>query len=191
MHIGLIGSHGVGKTTALERLKTLRPDMTFHDENVRRLTEIFGLASPFDIVGQYGIGVLALASLNASSIADPAMNPGLDHRRHSVADRAGVDQLAYFLTLRDKPLDDQLEPLVRAAARRRVSLIDRFVYFPIGVFPLVGDAMRPVDLEIQRQVDIGIHKALIQLGIPRERVHRLQSTSVDERAEEILGLLPA
>lgn len=190
MHLGLIGSHGVGKTTVHERLKALRPDLTYFDENVRRLTSIFGFASPWDIVDRFGIGVLALASLTASHVADPAMNLSLDPSRHSIADRT-IDPLAYFLTLRAKPLDLELEPLVRAAARHRAKTIDLFVYFPIGAIPLVGDAMRPADPELQRQVDIGIHKALIELGIPRERVHRLQATTVDGRAEEILALLPA
>lgn len=191
MRLGLIGSHGVGKTTVLERLKTLRPDLTYFDENVRPLTSIFGFASPWDIIDRFGIGVLALASLNASSVADPAMNLSLDPSRHSVADRTGVDPFAYYLTLRGKPLDFELEPLVRAAARHRAKMTDRFVYFPTGVFPLVGDAMRPADLETQRRVDIGIHKALIELEIPRDRVHRLLSTTVDGRVKEILGLLPA
>lgn len=190
MRIGLIGSHGVGKTTVHERLKTLRPDLTYFDENVRRLTTILGFASPWDIVDRHGIGVLAFASLTASSVADPAMNLCLDPSRHSIADRT-IDPLAYFLTLRAKPLDFELEPLVRAAARHRAAHVDLFVYFPLGVIPLVGDAMRPADLELQRKIDIGIHKALIELGVPRERVHRLQSTTVDGRAEEILGLLPA
>ena len=190
MHLALIGSHGVGKTTVHERLKALRPDLTFFDENVRRLTSILGFASPWDIVDRFGIGVLALASLNASNVADPAMNLSLDPSRHAIADRS-IDPLAYFLTLREKPLDVELEPLVRAAARHRAELVDLFVYFPIGVFPLVGDPMRPADPELQRRVDIGIHKALIELDIPRERVHRLQATAVEGRAQEILGLLPA
>ncbi len=190
MNIALIGAHGVGKTTVLERMKVLRPDMIFFDENVRRLTKIFGMSTPFNIIEQYGTGVLALASLNASSVADPEMNNTLDLQRHSISDRGGVDQLAYFLSFREKLLDIILEPLIRAAAKHRVGLVDVFVYFPIGVFPLVGDEMRPAEIDVQRRVDDAIHQALRELEIPPKCVHYLQAVEVEERVQEIIALLP-
>lgn len=191
MNLALIGSHGVGKTTTLARIKTLRPRYGYFKEGVRHQTRAFGFAKPFDVVQAYGIGPFELWNLNSYSVIDPELNPDIRRYEHVFVDRLGLDQYAYYLALRSHPEDYRLAPLLQAMVKHYVGLIDRFVYFPTGVFPLVGDDMRPDGMELHRQIDEGIRAGFDLFKIPPDRVHRLVSTTVEGRAEEILSLIPA
>ncbi|MBI2548771.1 hypothetical protein HYW21_05465 [Candidatus Woesearchaeota archaeon] len=73
-------------------------------------------------------------------------------------------------------------------ARYYASLVDVFVYFPVGNIPLRGDNMKSADKEYQTLVDEQILVAFKALKVSESRIHRLQSVSVDGRVKEVLGL---
>ena len=192
MHVGLIGTHGVGKTTVFERLKPRRPDAHFFSSPVRHQMKAFGLGHPFDDVCKtYGIGALELLNVSAWSVIDPVVNSALTPGRLVMTDRSVIDNVAYHLAMRANTTDTLLEPLVLSIARYHASLYDAFVYFPCDAFPLVGDARRPASVALQRSVDACVLAAITKLGVPAVKIHRLQAIDVDARVEEILGLLPA
>ena len=74
-------------------------------------------------------------------------------------------------------------------AKHYSSLIDIFVFFPIGVFPLIKDEMRPGSKEYQIKHNANMIRAFEELKIPKNKIHLLKSKSVDKRVEEILELI--
>jgi len=190
MHIALAGSHGVGKTTVFDLLRERRPDAAYFSEAVRHQMPAFGIGHPIDDVCRiYGIGAFELFNMNAWSVIDPAVNTLLTESRLIVTDRSAVDSYAYYLAMRETSVDALLEPLVRAIARHYASLIDLYVHFPIGIFPLHGDDMRPADDSFQREIDKCFVEALDILGVPKTRVHTLCATDPIDRANEVLSFM--
>ncbi len=189
MLLSLIGSHGTGKTSVFNVLKEKHPGWQYFTEGVRHQVPAFGHQSPYNLVADYGIGVFEVMNINSWSVIDSKVNPMINGSVPIITDRSAVDNLAYFLTEKRIPLDVVVEPLVRAMAQHYASLVDRFVYFPIGVFPLVGDEMRKNDLKHQRDVDRNVVGALQELKISGAKVHLLQAKSIKERMEEIERLI--
>ncbi|WKZ29535.1 MAG: AAA family ATPase [Patescibacteria group bacterium] len=192
MLVALTGTHGVGKTSVFEPLKLLCPEAAFFSEAVRHQMKAFGFGHPInDFCRTYGIGAFELMNMNAWSVIDPAVNTTLLPGRLVITDRCAVDSIAYYLAMRSTVFDSVLERPVLSIARYYASLYDRFVYFPCGVFPLVGDAMRPADAAFQQKVDACLWQAFDLLEVPERKIHRLQATDLDGRLNEMLSLLPA
>ena len=145
--------------------------------------------SPYDLVVDYGIGVFEVMNINSWSVIDQKVNPLLNNAVPIITDRSAVDNLAYFLTEQRTSQDKVVEPLVRAMAQHYASLVDRFVYFPVGVFPLVGDEMRKRDVEHQEVVDRNVIRALQELGISEKKIYRLRAETIEERVREIEQLI--
>ncbi len=192
MHTAFIGTHGVGKTTVFERVKSLRPDIACFSSAVRHQLPAFGLGHLFrDVCPRFGIGAFQLFNMNAWAVIDPKLNSLLEPGRHVLTDRSVIDSMAYFLAMRDTFIDMFVEPIVQAIATHYARLYDLFFYFPHGLFPLVGDAVRPSDVAFQKRVDDCIPQALELLGVPPSKVHRLVATSIEARVEEVLARLSA
>lgn len=196
MITALVGAHGTGKTTVFNVLKERHPEWAYFTEGVRHQAPAFGYGSPYHIVEEVGIGAFELLNLNSWSVIDPAVNTLLDPERRVVTDRSAVDNYAYFLTLKRQTDDPQLqeinarvEPLVRKMARHYASLVDRFIYFPIGKFPLVGDDMRPADTEYQQQMAREMGFAFHSLNVPQIKIHTLEALTIDDRVEEVLQVI--
>ncbi len=192
MRIGLIGTHGGGKTTVFTELRLRRPDVAFFSSAVRHQLPAFGLGHLFrDVCPTYGIGAFQLFNMNAWSVIDPAVNTRLAPEDHVITDRSVIDSTAYFLAMRKTPTDHLVEPLVLAMLQYYASLYDLFVYFPCGKFPLVGDVARPADTAFQERIDQSVWLVIKMLRlVEQQRLHVLQVVDVHERVEEILRLLP-
>ncbi len=192
MLYALTGTHGVGKTSVFEPLKSLCPEAAFFSEAVRHQMKAFGFGHPIDDFCRiYGIGAFEIMNMNAWSVIDPEVNTTLVPGRLVITDRCTVDSLAYYLAMRSTMFDFHLERPVLSMARHYASLYNLFVYFPCGVFPLVGDEMRPDDVAFQRKVDTCLWRAFEMLEVPEKKIHRLQATDADGRIDEILRILPA
>lgn len=189
MLLSLIGSHGTGKTSVFKVLKEKHPEWQYFTEGVRHQVPAFGYQSPYDLVADHGICVFEIMNINSWSVIDSRVNPLIGSNMPIITDRSAVDNLAYFLTEKRTQRDEVVEPLVRAMAQHYASLVDRFVYFPVGVFPLVGDEMRKSDLTHQMDVDQNVVRALQELNISEVKVHLLQAKSIEERVEEIERLI--
>tara|TARA_Y100000310_G_C20522026_1_gene734150 strand:- start:32 stop:601 length:570 start_codon:yes stop_codon:yes gene_type:complete len=184
MITALVGAHGTGKTTVFKVIKERHPDWLYFTEGVRHQVPAFGYESPYEIVDEIGIGAFELMNVNSWSVIDPGVNTLLRGDESIITDRSVVDNFAYYLTLRQEPFEG--EQLLRNMATHYASLVDTFVYFPIGIFPLIGDSMRPQDEEYQRRHDANIKIAFQELGVPQEKIHMLEAISVEARVKEIL-----
>lgn len=187
--IALIGTHGVGKTIIFEELKKAHIDYSFFSEGVRHQVTALGYKNPYEIVDEVGIGAFELFNINSWSVIDKT-NTLLKEDSVIITDRSAVDNYAYFLTLKKTETDEMLNPLLLKAAKHYAGLIDLFIYFPIK-FKLVGDDMRPDDVDLQQRVDKNIHLALEILGIPKEKIYNLNNDSVQERVVEINQVIDA
>ena len=116
-------------------------------------------------------------------------NTALDPKQDIVTDRSSVDNYAYYLSLKKSKQDLAAEKLIKGMAKHYASLVDIFVYFPTGVFPLEGDKMRPSDVRYQLKVDKNILRAFSELGVKRSRIHTLKSANLNDRLEEVLKLI--
>ena len=63
--------------------------------------------------------------------------------------------------------------------------IDLHVYFPVGVFPLSSDGIRPMEHEFQQEIDSQI--AMLLEELVGEKCLKLVKDSPEERASEIIG----
>ncbi len=187
MLIALIGSHGTGKTTVFDAIKKIRPQWQYFSEGVRHQVPAFGFTDPHQIVGEIGIGAFELMNINSWSIIDPQVNSLFNRKIPTFMDRSPIDNYAYYLTLKGEN-DVKFEKLVRGMAKHYAGIIDLFVYFPIGIFPLKGDDMRPDDKEYQKRLDQNFREALKELGIPESKIYALKAITVKGRVEEILAL---
>jgi len=186
--MSLVGSHGVGKTKVYNLIKERNPSWQCFSEGVRHQVPSFGYEDPYKILDEIGIGAFELMNINSWSVVDPKVNTTLDPRINILTDRSSVDSFGYYLALRKSQADFDVGGLVKGMAKYYASLVDIFVYFPIGPFPLKGDKMRPNDKEYQKLVDEKILVAFKELGVPESKIHRLRSVKIDERVEEVLKL---
>jgi hypothetical protein len=185
----LVGSHGAGKTTVFEEIKNRYPEFIYFSEGVRHQVEAFGYKTPYQITNMVGIGIFEVMNINSWSVIDPDINTVLDEDMTIVTDRSAVDNFAYYLTLRDKPVDYACECLIKDMAKHYVSLVDGFFYFPTGVVSLKKDTMRPGSKKYQKLVDANIKKAFKILEVPASKIHKVKSKSTNNRADEILEII--
>ncbi|MBI4152818.1 ATP-binding protein [Candidatus Woesearchaeota archaeon] len=188
MLFSLIGAHGTGKTTVFNALQTRHPEWQFFSEGIRHQIPAFGYHTPYELIDAVGIGVFEVMNINSWSVIDPQTNPLINPDNITITDRSVLDNLGYFLTLKQKS-DTKLEPLIRKMVTHYASLTDHWIYFPIGVFPLVGDTMRPQDDSYQQAIDLNIRRALKELKISPKRVHYLSSSNLEGRIDEVLTLI--
>jgi nicotinamide riboside kinase len=188
MIIALIGSHGTGKTTVFERLRQEVPNAQFFTEQVRHQLPKFGYDNPYTLIQQNGIAAFELMNINSWSVIDPDANTTLDERR-IITERSAIDNYAYYLTLRESKFDYEAETVLRNMARYYASLVDLFIYFPVGKIPLTADKMRKDDIDYQHAVDKNIRKTLKDFGIGGDRVYHIQSKDIDRRMQEVLDVL--
>lgn len=187
--ISLIGSHGTGKTTVLNKIKEQRADFRYFRESVRTFVPALGYVSPWEMARECGIGPFELMNMNSWAVMDPSQNSVLQPNDTIITDRSAIDNFAYYLTLRVGLTDFDVEEQLKRMAQYYASLTTKFVYFPIGIFPVSGDEMRPGDSDLQRRVDENMLRALQILNIPEQKTHLLKATTIDERTKEVLEVI--
>ncbi len=189
MIVALVGSHGTGKTTVFNRLRgQLAADTQFFSEQVRHQMPKFGYRNPDQFVAEHGIAAFELMNINAWSIIDPDANTSI-RDSHIITERSAVDNYAYYLTLRSTPFDFQAETVLRNMARHYASLVDLFIYFPVGRIPLRADTMRRKDRAYQLEVDRNIRVTLDTFGVSGSKIHQLQAQSISDRTQEVIDVL--
>ncbi|HSX16279.1 MAG TPA: AAA family ATPase [Candidatus Saccharimonadales bacterium] len=188
MIIALIGSHGTGKTTVFEKLRGELPESHFFTEQVRHQMPKFGYKNPYQFIDQYGIAAFELMNMNNWNVIDPTVNTALTGAR-LITERSAIDNYAYYLALRSSEFDYKAEAVLKNMAQYYASLVDLFIYFPVGVIPLKADAMRKKDKTYQLEVDRHIRETLDRFGIGGNKIYQVHTTSVADRTKEILNLL--
>jgi hypothetical protein len=143
----------------------------------------------FSFIESVGVGAFELLNMNSLSVIDPEVNPLLDPTQVMVVDQVSVGHYGYYLAQRKTDADFRFEPLLKRMALHYANLTDLFIYLPVGVFPLVGDDMRPLDPAAQISIDNGIERAILDLKIPQEKIHRLKSVSIESRTLEVIDLV--
>jgi len=188
MIIALIGSHGTGKTTVFNRLRTELPASHFFSEPVRHQMPKFGYKNPYEFIEKHGIAAFELMNMNNWNVIDPAVNTSL-HESRLLVERSAVDNYAYYLALRSTEFDYSAESVLKRMAQYYASLVDLFIYFPVGKIPLKADQMRKSNREYQLTVDRHIRQILDEFDIPGHKIYEVQGLSVGERTAEIMRLL--
>lgn len=185
--ISLIGSHGTGKTTVYEAIRKRHPEFVYFTGPVRRLLPALGYTDIWQPIEAVGRAVFELVNMSAWARIDPELNTCLKSGDTIVTERSVVDSCAYYLT-DAKERDLQFDGLLRRLAQHYASLTNRFVYFPAGIFSFKEDGVRP-GADFQRRVDASFPAALRFIGIPESKVHSLQSTTIEDRVEEVLQVI--
>ncbi len=187
MTISLIGAHGTGKTTIFNLLKAEHPDWQFFGENIRHLMPKFGYQDPYEMAAEVGSGAFQLMNVNAWCMIDPDSNSQFDKTRPAICDGAVISNYIYYQALRKTEADLKLENAFIRVASYYATLIDKFIYFPIGMIPLMADPMRPGDYDFQKRIDDQIPLAFAQLKIPPEKIYKLKTNTPEQRLAEVLS----
>jgi len=187
--IAFIGAHGTGKTSVFEEIKKIKPEWSYFGEMARVKSKSFGYDNPWEIEKEVGEAVLDVMLVSHFGIIDQSTNPFIrNNDQVLIADRSPVDYFGYYLTERNKD-DFKLENFLKKITQYYINQFDLFVYFPVGVIPLIGDEMRPSDVEYQNKVDTNILETIDIFDIPKERVYKLSSIKISERAEEVIKIV--
>ena len=189
MLISLMGSHGTGKTSVFDIIRNKNPQWQYFTEGVRHQVPSFAYEDPYKIIEEVGVGGFQLMNINSWSVIDPGVNSILDPRKNIVTDRSSIDNYAYYLDLKNTKQDFDSEKLIKGMAKHYASFVDLFVYFPIGLFPLEGDNMRPDDIDYQKRINEQIQVAFNELEVPSSKIHKLESIDLDERVTEVLNII--
>ena len=168
MKIAIIGAQGVGKTTLSRQINKEYPDFKILPEAAR---------------------LAALAGHNLDQTATTETELWLiakqieleNEENHWVADRCGIDLLAYIHHLFSEELD-----LIEFATKTLVpgfSKYDLVLYLPSGQFAIEDDGLRSTDLKFQQAINKRIRDVLEKhkipfieiVGSPEERLAKVKN----------------
>lgn len=170
------GSHGVGKTTLINRFKEAYPEYTYIDEATRIVMPKLGFANPYDFVDEFGIAYYEGIIMSQWSVL-PSI---LENANHPVIlDRSPIDNLAYYYMLR-KDDEQKYETILKKLCEMYCKYIDVHLFIPTGVFELVPDSMQVI--ETQCRLETIIKELFTNLNI---KYHVITSKSVFDRFSEM------
>jgi nicotinamide riboside kinase len=167
MKIAIIGAQGVGKTTLAQQINKDYPELEILPE-AARLAQKEG----------YKLDHTATVETELWLINKQVE---LENRIDNwVADRSGIDLLAYIQYLFSKEHD-----LIEFATKTlvpRFSNYDLVIYLPSGEFPIEDDGLRTTDIEFQKDIDSKIRDILEKnkikfikiVGSPKERLDKVK-----------------
>lgn len=165
--IAIIGSHGVGKTTLIQRLKTLYPRHSFVDEVAR------------DLQLKFGKSTRDMNDEEKSEFQLLAMQTQIDQElKYSdyISDHCAISYLPYSIGLE---IYDQLRDKIRQHYLPILQQL-QIIYIPIE-FELENDGLRFVDGQYQKFID---NKLIDILGEYNLKYTKVTGT-IDQRLEQI------
>lgn len=168
MKIVITGAQGVGKTTLAKHLKNEYPDLIILPEAARLAVE-----------AGYKLDATATVETELWLIAKQLELES--ENKKWVADRCGIDLLAYILHL--FPIEKQLIEFATKTLVPRFSNYDLVLYLPGGQFAIEDDGVRTTDLMFQSEIDrkvkniLNTHKiAFLEItGTPEERLTKVKN----------------
>lgn len=184
----MTGSHGTGKSATIDRIEALQPEGIFidHIKLSRHVLKKMGLtleqatATP-ELAMNYQERVLRAAFIQFQGICfNTRWAPAV------VVDRSVVDIYAYTrLWAERNGIDAEWLAKFKSDCIRDLSFYDKIFFFPTGVFPFVDDGVRAKE---ESQLIIAKYmEEFVQENFPS--YHIVQSTSIDDRANEIIKII--
>jgi len=167
MKIAIIGAQGVGKTTLAQQINKDYPDFKILPEAARLAVEAgYKLDHTATVETEHWL-------INKQIELESAENKW-------VADRCGIDLLAYIEYLFSNELD-----LIEFATKTlvpRFSNYDLVIYLPSGEFIIEDDGVRTTDIKFQEDIDRKIKDILEKhkipfvkiVGSPKERLVKVK-----------------
>lgn len=187
--VGLTGSHGTGKSVVSNSVKQLSPTGIFSNQISvpRYVLEKMGMtlqqatATP-ELVKEYQRRILKAAHTQMCSIC---FN-GSAAPSSTIVDRTVVDFYAYArLWAEQNGVDAEWLAEFKSDCIRDLDWYDKIFFFPTGVFPFVDDGVRAKE-DTQLVISQYMEEFLIE-NFPT--YHTIQSTSIEDRANEIIKII--
>ncbi len=168
MKIAITGAQGVGKTTLAQQINQEYPDFSILPEAARLAVE-----------AGYKLDHTATTETELWLIAKQLELESLESKW--VADRCGIDLLAYIHHLFSKEKD--LIEFATQALVPRFRKYDLVLYLPGGQFAIEDDGVRTTDVKFQQDIDkqvrdiLGKHEIpFVEItGTPKERLEKVKS----------------
>lgn len=155
--IVITGTHGVGKTTLVEKLATsLRTKLKVGviPETARALV---AQGIPMnDEVSEFGIACYIVTYLKAQR----ELPTDLDL---AISDRSLFDLFVYITDKRPEKVRYEFVQLVEELVFEEMKNVELFVYIPIE-FEMESDGVRPFDLDYQKRIDSKVKTQLETFG---------------------------
>ncbi|CAH0539791.1 AAA family ATPase [Vibrio marisflavi] len=194
MKVSFIGAQGTGKTTTLERVVS-KLSGTYHivPDQYRLLSRDLGYDKPRSVVLEAGESQRSqsMSAFVSSSIASFSQM-SVSNCQFTFADLDPISYYAFYEYWIHRAAQEQnckpvVLPSIKKLAKHYSDMFDINFYFPVNAIPLKSDDMRAYDLAFQFEVD-RIIRSCIEAFKPKNLV-RIESTTVEERCEEVLSYL--
>lgn len=169
--IVIIGSHGVGKTTLIQRLKVIYPNHNFIDEVAR------------DLQLKIGKSTRDMNDEEKSKFQLQAMQIQIDQEKqfdNYISDHCAISYLPYSA---DLPIYGQLKKMIRDNYLSNLKQL-KIIYIPIE-FGLENDGLRFTNDEYQQYID----ETLIDLIHKYNLKYTTIKGTVEERLEQIKQII--
>lgn len=183
LRVAICGAHSTGKTTLINAMRQIRPEVEVIGGVVRGLIRRgyrFGLETDMESMMAYACAQFEQERRAASSAAPVILS-----------DRVLLDGVAYVQANQGwvgaKQWKSRLQiKFLRAVAEQELMFYDAVVHVPIE-FPLEDDDVRPTSEEYQRRVDDRLR--LLTDSISEQLPIRRVSGTLEQRLEQLNSIL--
>lgn len=180
----IFGSHGVGKTTTITKIKSIHPEWKYISESTRHIIPLLGYDDPYKYVADYGIAFYENMIISQWCILDKEYNIFLKNSKDTIlVDRCPIDNFAYYLIHRNNE-ELKYENILKELTNYYINFISHFIYIPPDVFDLKPDKMQLK--ETQTLLDETIKRLLTSFEI---HPYKVKSKSINSRAGEIIEFI--
>lgn len=179
MRIGVVGTHGVGKSTLVNALSKMH-NIPAIDEQIRLTVNKYntlGYNTPDEMVGSTWYNDMVLDTMISQ------INLEKQYGNSFVSDRTLLDYYIYCSRL-SKDADSILILMKAAIIDYYCKNYDLILYVPI-LFDLIGDCYRNTDVSFQKQIDNDFRMHLNY----NKNVYIIQETNFDRRLQECTNII--